>query len=111
MSANRDIVVVHTSDVHVDHEYAARQNNGDGAKPLAVVLAAAKALAADVLLLCGDTFDCHNIPVALVRRVSTMIRDSGVQTVLLPGNSCDYRSAILILGHFWTQVLVVGGWQ
>ncbi len=86
MSANRDIVVVHTSDVHVDHEYAARQNNGDGAKPLAVVLAAAKALAADVLLLCGDTFDCHNIPVALVRRVSTMIRDSGVQTVLLPGN-------------------------
>lgn len=84
--SGRDIVVVHTSDVHVDHEYSARQNNGDGARPLAVVLAAAKAAGADVLLLCGDTFDCHNIPVDLVRRVAAMIRDSGVTTVLLPGN-------------------------
>lgn len=86
MKNGRDIVVVHTSDVHVDHEYAARQNGGDGARPLAIVLEAAKALQADVLLLCGDTFDCHAIPVELARRAGDMIRASGIHTVLLPGN-------------------------
>ena len=83
---DRDIVVVHTSDVHVDHEYSARQNNGDGAKPLAVVLRAAREVKADVVLLCGDTFDCHNIPVALVQRVADMVRAVEIPVVLLPGN-------------------------
>ncbi len=86
MSRLKDIVVVHTSDVHVDHEYSARQNNGDGARPLAVVLAAAKELDADALLLCGDTFDCHNIPHDLVRRVAGMLRTAAIPTILLPGN-------------------------
>ena len=86
MTADRDIVVVHTSDVHVDHEYSARQNNGDGAKPLAVVLKAARELRADMVLLCGDTFDCHNIPVALAQRVADMVRAAEIPVVLLPGN-------------------------
>ncbi len=87
MSAiDRDIVVAHTSDVHVDHEYTARANDGDGAKPLAMVLDAARRLRADVLLLCGDTFDCHNIPVDLARRVARMVGEAGVPVVLLPGN-------------------------
>jgi DNA repair exonuclease SbcCD nuclease subunit len=85
-SVNRDVVVVHTSDVHVDHEYTARANNGDGARPLAVVLNAARDVGADAILLCGDTFDCHNIPVELVQRVSRMLRDAGLPVVLLPGN-------------------------
>lgn len=82
----RDIVVVHTSDVHVDNEYAARTNGGDGARPLALVLNAAREVAADVVLLCGDTFDCHNIPVDLARRAGELVREAGMPVVLLPGN-------------------------
>ena len=39
----KEIVIVHTSDVHVDHEYTARQNGGDGAAPVVKVLEAARA--------------------------------------------------------------------
>jgi len=82
----RDIVIAHTSDVHVDHEYTARANGGDGARPLAAVLTAAKCAKADVVLLCGDTFDCHRIPLTLARRAAGLIRAAGLPVVLLPGN-------------------------
>ena len=82
----KDIVVVHTSDVHVDNEYTARQNGGDGAAPMRYVVDAARQVGADVLLLCGDTFDCHRVPLELVARVAAIIRDSKIETVLLPGN-------------------------
>ena len=83
---DRDILIVHTSDVHVDHEYTARTNGGDGAAPLARVLDAARALDADMVLLCGDTFDCHKIPLDLVARVGNLVREAGIPVVLLPGN-------------------------
>ena len=82
----KEIVIVHTSDVHVDHEYTARQNNGDGAAPVAKVLEAAREVDADLVLLCGDTFDCHKVPLALVRRVGDMVREIGIPVVILPGN-------------------------
>ena len=82
----RDIHIVHTSDVHVDHEYTARANDGDGTAPLARVLDKAKLLDADVVLLVGDTFDCHKIPVDLVRRAGALISDFGKPVVMLPGN-------------------------
>ncbi len=82
----KSIVVVHTSDVHVDQEYTARHNGGDGAAPVRYVLAAAREVNADVLLLCGDTFDCHKVPLDLVAQVGELIRASGIHTVLLPGN-------------------------
>ncbi len=82
----KDIVVVHTSDVHVDHEYTARQNGGDGAAPVAYVLEAAREVGADLVLLCGDTFDCHKVPLHLVSRVGDLIREAAIPTVLLPGN-------------------------
>ena len=69
--SGRDIVVAHTSDVHVEHDYATPLNKGDGAKPLAVALAGARGAGADVVLLCGDTFDCHRIPSSLVQRRSS----------------------------------------
>lgn len=81
-----EITIVHTSDVHVDHEYTARQNGGDGAAPLAIVLAAARAVEADAVLLCGDTFDCHRLPAALIARVGALVRGAGMPVVLLPGN-------------------------
>jgi hypothetical protein len=38
----RDIVVVHSSDLHLDHDYTARLHGGDGTAGLAGVLTAAR---------------------------------------------------------------------
>ena len=70
----KEIVIVHTSDVHVDHEYTARQNGGDGAAPVVKVLEAARDVGADVVLLCGDTFDNHKVPLGLVARVAELVQ-------------------------------------
>ena len=64
----RDVLVVHSSDLHVDHDYTARLHGGDGAAGLGCVLDAARAMAADVVLLAGDTFDSHRVPQSLIER-------------------------------------------
>ena len=86
VAQGRDILIVHTSDVHVDHEYTARTNGGDGAAPLARVLDAAREIQADMVLLVGDTFDCHKVRLDLVARVGDLIRAAQVPVILLPGN-------------------------
>jgi DNA repair exonuclease SbcCD nuclease subunit len=82
----RDIVVVHTSDIHVDHVYTARVHGGDGAGGLASVLEAARNMSADVVLLAGDTFDCHRLPEDLLARAADVIAAAKLPVVLLPGN-------------------------
>jgi DNA repair exonuclease SbcCD nuclease subunit len=82
----RDVVVVHTSDIHVDHLYTAQIHGGDGTAGLACVLAAARDLNADVALLAGDTFDCHRLPEALIDRAAEVIAAAKIPVVLLPGN-------------------------
>jgi DNA repair exonuclease SbcCD nuclease subunit len=82
----KDIVVVHTSDIHVDHVYTAGIHGGDGAGGLACVLDAACGLDADVVLLAGDTFDCHRLPDALIDRAAAVIAAAALPVVLLPGN-------------------------
>lgn len=84
--AGKDVVVVHSSDIHVDHVYTAQIHGGDGAGGLACVLNAARALDADVVLLAGDTFDCHRLPEVLVERAAAVIAAAGLPVVLLPGN-------------------------
>jgi DNA repair exonuclease SbcCD nuclease subunit len=83
---DRDIVVVHSSDLHVDHDYTARLHGGDGTAGLRCVLDAAKQSAADVVLLAGDTFDSHRVPQDLIARAATVIADAGLPVVILPGN-------------------------
>ena len=85
-AAARDIVVVHTSDLHVDHEYTAHVHGGDGTGGLASVLNAAREMSADVVMLCGDTFDCHRLPEYLLDRTAKVIAAAGIPVVLLPGN-------------------------
>ena len=82
----RDIVVVHTSDIHVDHVYTAQVHGGDGAGGLASVLDAARNMSADVVLLAGDTFDCHRLPENLLDRAADVIAAAELPIVLLPGN-------------------------
>jgi DNA repair exonuclease SbcCD nuclease subunit len=83
---SKDIVVVHTSDVHVDNDYNARLHGGDGTSGLACVLAAARDAEADVVLLVGDTFDSHRLPQEVLDRAAEVIATAEIPVVLLPGN-------------------------
>ncbi|TMJ37654.1 MAG: hypothetical protein E6G86_16985, partial [Alphaproteobacteria bacterium] len=83
---SRDIVLVHSSDLHMDHDYTARLHGGDGTAGLSSVLAAARAAAADVVVLAGDTFDCHRLPTDLLERAAAIISAAALPVVLLPGN-------------------------
>jgi DNA repair exonuclease SbcCD nuclease subunit len=82
----RDIVVVHSSDLHVDHDYTARLHGGDGTAGLSCVLGAARDLAADVVLLAGDTFDSHRVPQNLIEQAAAVIGAAALPVVILPGN-------------------------
>ena len=82
----REIVLVHSSDLHVDHDYTARLHGGDGTVGLAGVLAAAHAAGAHAVVLAGDTFDCHRLPGTLLERAAEVIAAASLPVVLLPGN-------------------------
>ena len=84
--SSRDIVVVHSSDLHVDHDYTARLHGGDGTAGLNCVLAAARDLSADVVLLAGDTFDSHRVPQNLIEQAAAVIGAAALPVVILPGN-------------------------
>jgi DNA repair exonuclease SbcCD nuclease subunit len=84
--AGKDVVVVHSSDLHMDQDYTARLHGGDGTAGLAAVLAAAQHLRADVVVLAGDTFECHRVSTELLDCAARLISSAGVPVVLLPGN-------------------------
>ena len=85
-NSHREIVVAHASDVHVDDGYAARLFGGDGAGGLRAVLVAARKIHADIVLLAGDTFDCHRLPGSLLDHTAATMREFELPIVLLPGN-------------------------
>jgi hypothetical protein len=57
-----DIVLVHSSDLHVDDDPHQGPYGEDGTTGLRVVLDAAKAHRADYVLLVGDVFDSNRQP-------------------------------------------------
>jgi DNA repair exonuclease SbcCD nuclease subunit len=80
-----DIVLVHSSDLHVDDERDATKHQ-DGTAGLAAVLAAARAARADIVLLAGDTFDNNRVPAPVLDRTGLLLADAGRPVVILPGN-------------------------
>jgi len=82
----RDVVVAHSSDLHIDHDHTARLHGGDGAAGLACVLDAARAAAADVVILAGDIFDSHRLPQDLIDRAAGIMAAAALPVVILPGN-------------------------
>jgi DNA repair exonuclease SbcCD nuclease subunit len=82
----RDLIVAHSSDLLVDHDHTARLHGGDGTAGLACVLRAARRAGADVVILAGDTFDCHRLPQELLDRAADVIAAAALPVVLLPGN-------------------------
>jgi DNA repair exonuclease SbcCD nuclease subunit len=77
------IVLVHSSDIHVDDDAGWAYTGLIG---LRAVLEQARVLVADVVLLAGDTFDNHRVSAPVLRQAADLITGSGLQVVLLPGN-------------------------
>lgn len=83
---NDDVIVVHSSDLHVDDSYTARAFGGDGNGPLRCVLSAAKEARADIVLLTGDIFEHNRLPDALLLETARILQEASIQIVMLPGN-------------------------
>src|SRR5438034_1852181 len=81
-----DIVLVHSSDLHVDDDRIAALHDGDGSGVLRDVLTTARALGADVVILAGDTFDNHQVRTETIDRAGKVLADAGLPLVILPRN-------------------------
>jgi DNA repair exonuclease SbcCD nuclease subunit len=81
-----EVTLVHSSDLHVDDGRIAAQHGGDGAGGLKAVLAYARSIKADAVILAGDTFDNHMVTAATIDRAGQLLADAGVPIVILPGN-------------------------
>jgi DNA repair exonuclease SbcCD nuclease subunit len=84
MNPQREVVIVHSSDLHlgVDDTFS----NSDSLANLPKVLTAATAVRADIIILAGDVFDNHRQPLRLLERAAQMLRDYRSPVVILPGN-------------------------
>lgn len=99
--SDADILLVHSSDLHVDDDRVAAMHGGDGAAGLRDVLATARAFGADIVLLAGDTFDNHQVGSATIDRAGRLLADAGVPVVILPGNHDPVTAAsIWVRGGF-----------
>lgn len=81
-----DIVLVHSSDLHVDNDPTEPTYGEDGTTGLRVVLDAAKAHNATYVLLVGDVFDNNRQPPSILARSLELLADAGRHVVILPGN-------------------------
>ena len=77
MGALPEIVLVHSSDIHVDDNSVAA---------LHAVLATAKALRGDVVLLAGDTFENNQLRRAVLDQAAQLLAEAATPIVILPGN-------------------------
>ena len=85
-SPARDLVVVHSSDLHVDTDWTARLHGGDGTGGLVAVLKTAGAIRADLVVLAGDVFDHNRLPEAVLARTARLLGAAERPIVVLPGN-------------------------
>lgn len=95
--AGRPVVLVHSSDVHIDD--GPGKGPGGGNTGLAAILRTAEALGADLVLLAGDTFDNGRLSAPVLERTGALLAGARVPVVMLPGNhdpllpNCIFRRA------------------
>jgi DNA repair exonuclease SbcCD nuclease subunit len=78
-----EIVIVHSSDLHVDDNL---HQSPDGTVGLRAVLNAAKRHRADYVLLVGDVFDNNRQPDWVIDQSAALLRAAMGQVIVLPGN-------------------------
>jgi DNA repair exonuclease SbcCD nuclease subunit len=81
-----EVVLVHSSDIHVDEEQGRGRQPADGSAGLTAVLATARMLRADIVLLAGDTFEGNHLGAALLDQAGRCLAEAGMPVVILPGN-------------------------
>ena len=81
-----DIVLVHSSDLHVDDDPHQGPYGEDGTAGLRVVLSAAKAHRADYVLLVGDVFDSNRQSPCIIERCVALLNEVDRPVIVLPGN-------------------------
>ncbi len=100
--------LLHSSDLHVDDPplHGLPPRGTQGIEALRVVLATARALSVDILLLAGDTFENARIVQPVLEEAAALLAQAGRPVVMLPGNHdaiherCLYRRAgITALPH------------
>lgn len=79
-----DVVLAHSSDIHVDDDLGI--GGLTGLQALAGVVATAGAAGADVLLLAGDTFDNARISARVLAQARAVLAAAAMPVVMLPGN-------------------------
>ena len=82
----KDIVLLHSSDIHVDDGFTARANEGDGTNPLRDVLRTAAKVNADIVLLVGDVFEHNRLADDIISKAAKIMGDTARHVVALPGN-------------------------
>jgi DNA repair exonuclease SbcCD nuclease subunit len=80
-----EVVLVHSSDLHVDDE-TATGGHGGGLAALRGVLATARSLRAHMVLLAGDTFDNPRVSTPTLHRARALLSGAAMPVILLPGN-------------------------
>lgn len=84
MDLHPDVVIVHSSDLHLGTDDSF--SDSDRLAVLPKVLNTASAARADVVVLAGDSFDNHRQPLDLLQRAAQILRDYNRPVVILPGN-------------------------
>ncbi len=110
VAGGRPVVLVHSSDLHIDNDI--RPGKYNGLEGLRYVLAAGDAVNADVVLLAGDTFDNGRVDEAIASQAGAILAEARRPVVMLPGNhdpalpdGIFHRSGILgleramVIGH------------
>jgi DNA repair exonuclease SbcCD nuclease subunit len=80
------VTLVHSSDIHVDDNRGPASPGKGGIVGLRAVLATAKSLGADIVLLAGDTFENNQLSAAVLDRAGAALAEAELPIVILPGN-------------------------
>ena len=86
MTNSGDIVLVHSSDLHIDHSYGPEIYGGVATMGLRVVLQAAAELDADAVLVAGDMFENNRLPEPVLQETAQLLGAASMPVVILPGN-------------------------
>jgi len=84
MATRSEVVIIHSSDLHLGTDDSFSEKDRLAALPR--VLTAATEAQADVVVLAGDSFDNHRQPIDLLERCAGILRDYNRPIVILPGN-------------------------
>ena len=84
-------VLVHSSDIHID--------DARGTAGLSVVLATARALRGNVVLLAGDTFESNQLSPNVLDHATRLLAEAGIPIVILPGNHDPASPDSVFVGH------------